>query len=293
MIDISPLSLLRRNPLKKVLDAERRMRENPTSTARVVGIASGKGGTGKSVLSTNLAVLRAQKGERVLLVDFDAGLANDHLLLGLAPQYDLGHIAEGQVSPQQALVEGPHGLKLLSGGVGRHGLANPTRRELERLFRALRPLEDQFDLILIDHGAGIGYATLAHLAAATTLVVVTNHEITALSDAYALYKRARMVNPELHVGMVFNRVPDTAAADAAWQRFRDASRRFLGTQPEHIGVVPADSAVSASVDARSPVCLHNPGSWAARALADVARWHRIDTSRSVTPFYERALRALR
>ena len=86
MIDISPLSLLRRNPLKKVLDTERRMRENPTSTARVVGIASGKGGTGKSVLSTNLAVLRAQKGERVLLVDFDAGLANDHLLLGLAPQ---------------------------------------------------------------------------------------------------------------------------------------------------------------------------------------------------------------
>ncbi|MFM9013030.1 MAG: AAA family ATPase, partial [Gemmatimonadota bacterium] len=79
MLDLS-LDLLRRNPLKKILDTERRMRESTPQTARVVSIASGKGGTGKSVVSTNLAVLRAQQGERVLLVDFDAGLANDHLL---------------------------------------------------------------------------------------------------------------------------------------------------------------------------------------------------------------------
>src|SRR6185295_5074437 len=104
----------------------------PAARARVVCIASGKGGTGKSVLATNLAVLRALRGERVLLVDFDAGLANDHLLLGLAPQYDLGHVVEGRVAAADALVAGPGGMRLLSGGVGRHALANPTRRDLER-----------------------------------------------------------------------------------------------------------------------------------------------------------------
>jgi MinD-like ATPase involved in chromosome partitioning or flagellar assembly len=184
-------------------------------------------------------------------------------------------------------------MKLLSGGVGRHGLANPTRRELERLFKALRPLEDQFDLILIDHGAGIGYATLAHLAASTSLLLVTSHEITGLSDAYAVYKRGKMVNPDLQVGMVFNRVPDRESADAAWQRFRDACKRFLGSEPEHVGVVPADAAVSASVDARIPVSLHAPTSRSAHAFSTIARWNRIDTSSSVTAFFDRAARALR
>ncbi len=293
MFDLSPLDLWRRSPLQRILDTERRMREGTPTSARVVSIASGKGGTGKSVTATNLAVLRAQRGERVLLIDFDAGLANDHLLLGLAPQYDLGHVAEGRVAVADAMVAGPAGVRLLSGGVGRHGLANPTRRELERLFKALRPLEDEFDLILVDHGAGISYATLAHLAAATTLLIVTSHEITGLSDAYALYKRARMVNPELRVGTVFNRVPDHAAAESAWERYRGACRRFLGSQPECVGIVPADHLVSQSVDARVPVCLMAPTSTAALALAQVARWPQLDTARSVTAFYERATKALR
>ena len=67
------------------------------SAARVVCVASGKGGTGKSVIASNLAVQRSRTGERVLLVDFDAGLANAHLLLGLSPVYDLGHVMQGQI----------------------------------------------------------------------------------------------------------------------------------------------------------------------------------------------------
>src|SRR5206468_10970711 len=136
--------------------------------AKVVCIASGKGGVGKSVLATNLAVVRAKRGERVLLVDFDAGLANAHLLLGLAPRHDFGHILDGTVGAREALMHGPEWIQLLSGGVGRHSLANPTRRELDRLFQALEPLEQDFDLVIVDHGAGLGYSTVAHLAATST-----------------------------------------------------------------------------------------------------------------------------
>lgn len=117
MFEMSALGFLRGTRLRKALDAERRLSEPPAMNARVVCIASGKGGTGKSIVATNLAVLRAARGERVLLVDFDAGLANDHLLLGLAPQYDLAHVSEGRVRVDDAIVEGPHGLHLLSGGV--------------------------------------------------------------------------------------------------------------------------------------------------------------------------------
>jgi flagellar biosynthesis protein FlhG len=266
--------------------------ETPTS-ARVVCVASGKGGTGKSVIATNLAVLRSRRGERVLLVDFDAGLANAHLLLGLAPRYDLGHVLEGKVDAEGALVDGPHGMKLLSGGVGRQTLVNPTRRELDRLFKALRPLEDRFDLVIVDHGAGLSYSTVAHLAATSTLVLVTNHEVTALSDAYAIYKRANALNPHVRAGIVMNRTPDEHVARAGWERFRSAAQRFLGHAPEFVGWIPADAAVAHSVQLRTPVTLSAPESQAARAIQEVASWGPIDHARTASAFYDKARRALR
>lgn len=261
--------------------------------ARVLCVASGKGGTGKSILSSNLAVLRALRGERVLLVDFDAGLANAHLLLGLAPQHDLSHVLQGQVRAEDALVAGPAGVKLLSGGVGRHILANPTRRELDRLFKALRPLESEFDLIVIDHGAGVSYTTVTHLAAASVLLLVTNHEVTALSDGYALYKRAHLANPAIRVGLVLNRAPDEGRAHSAWERFQSASQRFLGHAPEFVGWVPYDPAVLRSVEARVPVALLEPESAAAHAIEGVSRWTPIDEARGARAFFDRARAALR
>ncbi len=270
-----------------------RLGPKPEPGARVLCVASGKGGTGKSVLATNLAVTRARGGERVLLVDFDAGLANAHLLLGLAPQHDMGHVMEGRVRPQEALVDGPFGMKLLSGGVGRAALVNPTRRELDRLFKALRSLESEFDLVIVDHGAGMGYGMVAHLAATSTLLLVTNHEVTALSDGYAVYKRAHMVNPGIRVGLVVNRVPDEHLSRAAFDRFSAASRRFLGHQPEFVGWVPADPAVSHSVQVRVPVVIDSPESEAARSFARIAAWAPIDQARTASAFYEKARKALR
>ncbi len=279
--------------LKKLARGEVGLLSEPPIPARVVCIASGKGGTGKSVLATNLAVLRSRRGERVLLVDFDAGLANAHLLLGLAPKHDLGHVLEGEVRAEEAMVDGPHGLQLLSGGVGRQTLVNPTRRELDRLFKALRPLEERFDLVVVDHGAGLSYSTVAHLAATSTLILVTNHEVTALSDAYAIYKRACALNPHVRVGIVMNRTPDEHVARAGWERFRSAAQRFLGHAPELIGWIPADPAVGHSVQLRVPVTLSAPESQAARSIQEVASWGPIDHARTASAFYDKARRALR
>ncbi|MFT5286234.1 MAG: flagellar biosynthesis protein FlhG [Planctomycetota bacterium] len=293
MIDKARFDRPRFGAIRRLFGAERQLARDPNAGARVLCVASGKGGTGKSVVATNLASLRAQRGERVLLVDFDAGLANAHLLLGLAPRFDMGHVIAGEVEAEDALVEGPEGLMLLSGGVGRHALANPTRRELDRLFKALQPLEQEFDLVIIDHGAGLGYGTVAHLAATSTLLIVTNAEVTALSDSYALYKRATMVNPHVRAGLVVNRCPSESMASAGWDRFRSASERFLGHSPEYIGWVPSDDAVLKSVHERRPVSLTRPRSEAAIALSTVSEWGPIDHARTSKAFYEKARKALR
>ena len=199
----------------------------------------------------------------------------------------------GEVQARDALVEGPQGIKLLAGGVGRQVMIDPTRRELDRLFKALAPLESDFDLILIDHGAGLSYSTVAHLAATSTLILVTNHEVTALSDGYALYKRAHMVNHAIRIGLVVNRVPDEVMAQGAWERFRGASHKFLGHTPEFIGWVPVDPAIPQAVQMRMPATLSFPECVAVKALEEVAAWPPIDHARSASAFYDRARRALR
>jgi flagellar biosynthesis protein FlhG len=220
-------------------------------------------------------------------------MANAHLLFGVAPRFDLGHVLDGEVRAEDALIAGPAGVQLLSGGVGRHALANPTRRELERLFGALEALESEFDLIVIDHGAGLSYPTLAHLAAASALLIVTSHEVTALSDAYAMYKHTSTINPGVRVGLAFNRVPDESAALGSYERFRGAALRFLSRAPELVGWIPNDAAVGRSVQARWPVVVGEPDSPAARGLLEVASWCAIDELPNHSSFYAAAGRSLR
>ena len=261
--------------------------------AGVVCIASGKGGVGKSVIASNLACMRAAAGERVCLVDFDAGLANAHLLLGLTPQHDLGSVLDGEVEPEQALLEGPAGVKVLSGGVGRARLVNPTRRELGKLFGALRSLEESHDLLIIDHGAGLGYAVIAHLAAASSFLLVTNPEVTALSDAYAVFKRAETVNPGIRAGVVINRAEDYSVALEAYDRLSKVSKRFLGRDLELAGWVPADLEVPRSVRARAPLALSGFDSPAAAGLRSLGAWDGLARAHTGKHFYDRARSALR
>ncbi|TAJ17183.1 MAG: MinD/ParA family protein [Planctomycetota bacterium] len=267
-----------------------------TPLARVVSVASGKGGTGKSILSTNLACQLARAGERVVLIDCDTGWANDHLLLGLQPSYDLGHVAGGQATVLQSLVPGPGGLRLLSGGVGRARDAEPTWRDLDRLFHALVQLETSFDVVIVDHGAGLGLAAQALIAAGSALVIVTGTEVTALSDGYAAYKRAVALAPAVRAGLVVNKVASPQVGREAWERFSFVSQRFLERKPELLALVPDDRAVVESVEKRLPVVLSAPTSPAAQAIAEVARWEPFRVAAPAVGgqgVFERSRRALR
>ena len=282
---------LRRNPRSRwpFVQGE----ESTVLKAGVVCVASGKGGVGKSVIASNLACLRAAAGQKVCLVDFDAGLANAHLLFGLAPKHDLGSVLDGTVTAEEALVKGPEGLSILSGGVGRARLVNPTRRELGRLFTALRALEETHDLVVVDHGAGLGYAVIAHLAAAKSFLLVTNPEVTALSDAYAVFKRAQAVNAGVRVGVVINRAEDEEVAKEAYERLAAVSRRFLGRDLELAGWIETDPEVPRSVRSRRPLMLGQGASSAVAGIRSLAAWEGLESSNSGDSFYDRARAALR
>lgn len=228
--------------------------------AAVVAFASGKGGTGKSFLTTNVAIGLHAAGRRVVVVDCDFGLANAHLLFGVNPRFSMLHLLDGAVSAAEALTPTPFGPSLIAGGSGIASLAELGVRHMQALAKALHWLAACHDYVLLDCAAGLAPQSMITVLAADQVVVVTNPEIAALTDAYALIKCLARQPGRPDLGLVVNRATAPGLGEATFDRLADVSRRFAGCEIHYLGAVPEDPAVShrrlgqAPLMASAPTC---------------------------------------
>lgn len=197
--------------------------------ARVIAVASGKGGTGKSFVATGLAVALARRN-RVILVDCDYGLGNDHLLLGVSPERTLQDVLGRRVRALDAVVDTGLGPGLLPGGSGVTTMTELSDDELGALARALGDVARACDVLILDLAAGISAQSLLTMLAADEIVLVTNPEIAALTDAYALVKclSRQVVQPP--VGVVVNRVAvgEPELGQRTFLKLAEVAQRFSG-----------------------------------------------------------------
>jgi flagellar biosynthesis protein FlhG len=168
------------------------------AVAQVISIGGGKGGVGKSIVASNLAVAIAQLGKHVVLVDLDLGAANQHLLLGVArPRAGVPALLEGSVDDvNDALSPTPiPNLSLLAGSGAVLGAANISHTDKQRLIRKLRAIDA---VVILDVGAGVAYNALDFFLIGPQKIVVTTPQVTAVHDAYSFLKGAvlRMLRQE-------------------------------------------------------------------------------------------------
>ncbi|MBI4161305.1 MAG: P-loop NTPase [Acidobacteria bacterium] len=243
----------------------------PSLPPVLLSVSSGKGGTGKSFLASNLAVELARAGLEVLLVDADLGMANLHLLLGVESRASLYQVAVMGLPVWEGAQRCGEGFWFLPGGSGVEELANLRASEVRFLVSRLRKIRRGLDVILIDTAAGIAYQTTEFLAAADLNLVVTTPDLTALTDAYALIKSVRRFNPGCGQILTLNRVRNWAEGAAVFERVAGIARRFLGADLLPGGWVPEDARVRDSVALKSPVVVSGPESAPARCLRRLAR----------------------
>ena len=238
--------------------------------ARVIAVASGKGGVGKTNVVVNLAIALSQRGQRTLIYDADLGLANVDVLLGLTAIGGTDRIAAAALPAREALVEGPAGVLILPGSRGLPFLADAPDPVCGRLTAAVAELSRLADVILVDTAAGVSRQVVEFLAAAGEALVVTVPEPTALADAYALVKVAAAQH-RMPFHLLVNQAESALEAETTGRRLADTARRFLGVEVDLWGYLPHDASVPAAVRVRVPFLLSHPDSavaYAVRGLAD-------------------------
>lgn len=236
--------------------------------SRLIAIASGKGGVGKTCLAIGLAQALAQAGRRVTLVDGDLGLANVDVQLGLDPVADLAGVLSGRVPLDEALMAHPGGFLVLAGRSGDGRLAALGGEGVGVLLALLRRLPG--DDVLLDLGAGLGPVQRGLAAAADLLLVVATEEPTSLTDAYAVLKLHRRDAPEAAAGLLVNMASGVAQARRVHARLDAACRSFLGAGVPMMGAVRRDPRVPAAIRAQQPLLTRSPATPAAEDLRALA-----------------------
>jgi len=155
---------------------------------KVIAIASGKGGVGKTNVTVNIGVALATQGKKVVLLDADLGLANIDVMLGLHPQFNLLHVLEGDKSLKDIMVDGPSGLQIIPAASGVKKMAELSPAEHAGMIQAFSELDQHIDILLIDSAAGIADSVVSFTKAAQEVIVVVCDEPASITDAYALIK---------------------------------------------------------------------------------------------------------
>ncbi len=242
-----------------------------TSHARTIAITGGKGGVGKSNVAVNVALELAFAGWRVSLLDADLALANADLLMGLNPQFHLGHVLSGQRTLAEVVIETDGGVRLIPGGSGIEELANLSRAQQQTLIAELSAMEDASDFMIIDTPAGIAHNVTSVLRAAGEVIIVTTPDPTAVVDAYATIKVLHHQSPANPVGIVVNDVVGIGDAEETFAQIQAAATRFLQHPLEHLGTIPRDSELAEAVRRQIPVVQYAPQTPASRSLRLIAK----------------------
>ncbi|MDX9959532.1 MAG: MinD/ParA family protein [Clostridia bacterium] len=231
---------------------------------RVITVASGKGGVGKTNMSVNMAIAYARLGKRVIIMDADLGLANVNILLDIIPKFNLYHVIRKQKTMREIMVDTQYGIQMIAGASGFSKIANLNEEERQSFISELYTLSNA-DIIIIDTSAGVSSNVLSFIAAADDAIIITTPEPTAITDAYGIIKIIATEVENLNIGLklVVNRVKNVTEGRKVAERIINISGQFLNLKVEYLGCVYEDPIVQSSVLKQRPFMVQDPKSKAA------------------------------
>lgn len=221
-------------------------------TAKVIAVASGKGGVGKSNFCVNFGLGLAKQGVRVLVLDTDVGFANIEVLLNVTPSHSLSDVLGGRALAD--IVErSPYGLSFISGGNGLFDRAAFADSDYRKIIAELSSLSAMYDVVLLDCSAGVNEVSRKLVGASDEMILVVTPEPTAMTDAYALMKMLMHKSVLPSTRIVINRSRSFSDAKSCANTLISVCTRFLSLDIQTLGYILEDAAVSEAVMRQVPV----------------------------------------
>lgn len=238
---------------------------------RTIAVTSGKGGVGKTTFSVNLAVACAQLGRRVLLFDADFGMANVHIYAGVNPEVTLLDVVDGRATVDKVILPGPGGTHLICGASGVTRMSNLSDATLEAIGHELLRIALDFDVLIIDTGAGISHAVTHFLALAQESIVVATPGLASTLDAYGVIKLAHENRLPTRIHLLINQAEARYEAEGVRDRIAGCANRFLASALHTFGFLDRDPVFEQSTQSRRPLMISHPHNLNALRIAAIAR----------------------
>ena len=227
---------------------------------RLITLSSGKGGVGKTTITTNLAAALHKFGKDVILIDGNVSTPNVSVILGMPrPPITLHEAMAGKAKITDTIYLHTSGLKVIPAGLSIGHMKQRTRKKMAKLFNELI---GETEFALIDCAAGLGEEARQALEAGDELIIITNPEIHALTDALKAYEFSKTIGLK-PLGVILNRVNNKN-----WEMTKENVEEFL--ELPVIGIIPEDENVKRSISMKKPLVYAFPNSPASRAIKKLA-----------------------
>jgi flagellar biosynthesis protein FlhG len=160
---------------------------------------------------------------------------------------------------KEILVETPYGISFIGGASGFSEIANMTTGERQNFITEMQTLAS-FDIIILDTGAGVSDNVIDFTAPADDVVIVTNKEPTAITDAYGIIKiiATKIDNAEMGINLIVNRVASASEASRVAEKLTKVVQQFLNVKLEYLGFIYEDDCVGQAVLRQKPFTVETP-----------------------------------
>jgi pilus assembly protein CpaE len=246
-------------------------RATPVAAARSEGgdlvcVLGPKGGTGKTLTSTNLSVALAQEGLRVAVVDLDLQFGDIGLVLGVKPERSIYELVTAGGSLDASKLEAfltPHasGVQLLLAPARPDHASVVTNKFLTELFPVMRSM---FDVVVVDTPPGFTPEVIAAIDCSSAVVLLATLDTPSLKNAKLGAETLELMGyPRDRIRVVLNRADSSVGVSHA-----DVVT-VLGRAPDVL--IPSNREIVRSVNTGEPIVLSNPRSEAAKGFSALAR----------------------
>jgi flagellar biosynthesis protein FlhG len=213
--------------LKRVIELQSLQQKQISNKNKICAVVSGKGGTGKTVFSINLSHKLSREKRKVLLVDLDLNLANIHFLLNETPAKSLKNYFINHNELNDIITEYSDNLHIIY-GLNSYSISDiPFKSSIENLLKDIQLVSSNYDLVILDLGAGLGELTLKALQISQLKIIVTNPEATSVMDAYAVIKMFENFDSPTEFKIVMNRCLSKPDGIESFNKLSKAVSSFL------------------------------------------------------------------